>query len=322
MTPHVRTRALRAAPPFDFAHTCALLRSSGAMRGDHTLTDTSLTKALLVDDVPVAFRVGWSGTPEAPELAATLYAPQPITRAGEAAAHERIDFFLGLSDDLRPLYGLAQQDQEFLAVVHQLYGYHRLKLLSPFEAACWAVLTQHNHMSIAGAMRRALTRAFGRCMAVEGQEHWAFPGPLEIAAADPAYLHWLIKNERRAIYVQEVARAFMVADEPAMRTGDYQAAMAWLLSIPGIGPWSAGFVLNQGFGRTEGPLGIDSTLLRAAAEVYGSREVTTTEDVRRIAEDYGPHQTYWANYLRATSWLRRKAGGRLTEQRAKKRPST
>jgi len=69
-----------------------------------------------------------------------------------------------------------------------------------------------------------------------------------------------------------------------------------LLGLPGIGPWSATFVLIRGLGRME-HAPPDKELLRAATRVYG--HTGDEHELARLAAPYGPWQGYWAHYLRA-----------------------
>ena len=48
-------------------------------------------------------------------------------------------------------------DRPFAPVVRKLYGYHQVKFLTPFENACWAILTQRNPVPAAKEIKRALS---------------------------------------------------------------------------------------------------------------------------------------------------------------------
>ncbi len=137
-----QTGTIAATPPFDFAHTLAFLSDFPATAGEQEIDTQTLTKAVLIDDVPIAFTVRASGTSEEPGLAYTLHADTPLDPAHIGAARDRIGFFLGLTDDLRPFYAIGATDPAFAPVQAHLYGYHQTKFLTPFENACWAILTQ------------------------------------------------------------------------------------------------------------------------------------------------------------------------------------
>jgi DNA-3-methyladenine glycosylase II len=295
---HITSGALRPAPPFDFGQSLAFLGAFAPTRADQTLTDRSLTKAVSLDGQTIVFRVASSGVVATPRLAYTLSSDQPITPAIERAAADRIGFFLSLDDDLRPFYALGAADPAFAPILRRLYGYHQVKFLTPFENACWAVLTQRTPQPVARRLKTALIERAGRRLTVDGIVHWAFPEPADLAGMPDAALTTLLGNERQAGYLSAAARAFAGADERWLRAGPYDEVEAWLRAIPGIGPWSAAFILIRGLGRMERLAG-EPALLRAAARLYGLDEATADAAVARIAARYGEWQGYWAHYLRA-----------------------
>jgi DNA-3-methyladenine glycosylase II len=61
---------------------------------------------------------------------------------------------LSLGDDLRPFYAVAETDPAFAPLVQELYGYHQVKFLMPFENACWAILSQRNLISVSHNVKR------------------------------------------------------------------------------------------------------------------------------------------------------------------------
>lgn len=294
--------------PFDLAQTLRVLAVSTSVRDVlRAEPDGGLTGALGLGEQAIVYTLA----PEpAGELALTLTGALAWTDDAIRAAVAMVDHFLALTEDLTPFYALASQDAAFAPVVASFHGYHPTRFPSPFEAACWAILTQHNHMSIAGKMKRDLTHALGSAVTVGDDTYAVFPTAGQLAAASPELLLVTIKNEQRAMYLYGLAHAFRDADPRLLTDAPYAEAEAWLRTIPGIGPWSAQFTLLRGVGRTDGPVTVDAPLLRAMVEVYGHDLVTDTAQAKRLAESYRPHHAHWAHYLRVHSWLARKTRGR------------
>ena len=135
-------------PPFDFNKSLQFLGVFGPTKNEQTVSTHSLTKAISIDGQTVVFQLTSIGTTEKPGLAYTLFSENPITKAMENVVTERIAFFLSLKDDLQAFYLIGRNDHNFVPIIEQLYGYHQVKFLTPFENACWAVLTQRNPMKI------------------------------------------------------------------------------------------------------------------------------------------------------------------------------
>lgn len=284
MEPHTLAGELPATPPFDFAQA---------------LDGGALTAAVRVAGRTVAFHVRATGSVEAPRLAYTLHAAEPLTPAVEHAARDRIAFYLSLDDDLRPFYALGADDPPFAPIVRRLHGYPQVKFLTPFENACWAILAQRTPLVVARRLKDALTGRFGGALTVEGAVHRAFPEAAALAAADPDDLAAPLGNGRKAAYLASAAAAFAAEDEGWLRAAPYDEVESWLRRIDGIGAWSAAFVLLRGLGRVERiTLASERELLAAVSRIYGDGAPPTADEAGRLAARYGPRQGYWAHYLR------------------------
>jgi len=269
---------LSAHAPFDFARSlgflCAFAPTSGEQSTDHGV----LTKAFRVAGRTVIARI--TGTPSG------ICCEVDTTEALDAIA-DRIGFYLSLDDDLAPFYELGRRDPGFAPVIDRLTGYHQVKFPSPLENLVWAILIQRSPMPAAAKAKQALLDHFGQA---------AFPdlGQLTMLSRDD--LQTLIRNERKADRLHVALRRWAEVDEAFLRSGPYDEVREFLLGLPGIGPWSADFILIRGLGRME-RIAADKALVAAASRTYGRG--LTEHDVRTIADGYGPYQAYWGHYLRA-----------------------
>jgi len=298
---------VRVRPPFSLATTCEVVAAASPFRPDLRFGPGSLTRALAVGAVPVVVRVTDAGQTGRPALVYDLFAAVPWTPPMEDAATRGVSGFLGLEDDLAGFYHLAENDEALAPVVHRFFGYRPVRFPSAFEAATWAVLSQHNHWNVARKMKEALVAGLGSGLALEGADYWVFPPPAAVAKAGPDRLRWLLRNERRAISLLAVAAAFAHVDAAFLSDAPTAQVLAWLRGIHGIGPWSAAFILQRGVGRSDAPLLIDKSLVRAVLAVYGPHRMLRTDDVARLAERYGEHRGLWAHYVRVAVWIGRRA---------------
>jgi DNA-3-methyladenine glycosylase II len=290
---YTKSGVILAQPPFDFGSSLAFLGMFPAMQGEQTTSHYVLTKAVRVDGVPLVFGVRARGDSA---LACTLYAEQPITEALERAAKDRIAFFLSLNDDLRPFYALAEGDDLFAPVVQRLYGHHQVKFLTPFECACWAILSQRTPMNVAQSVKQHMSEALGSSLVVEGVTYHAFPDPAQILAADD--LPEVVANVRKVEYLRSAARAFEEPDESWLRDAPSDEVEAWLLRIKGIGAWSARFILIRGLGHMDRLSVGEDRMGEAVRKRYGA---LTEAQIAEIGARYGDYRGYWAYYLRAAS---------------------
>ncbi|THF66694.1 DNA-3-methyladenine glycosylase 2 family protein [Deinococcus sp. Arct2-2] len=295
---------LRPVSPFDFAQTLAFVSGFTPTSDEQKLEAQSLAKAVRIHRQTVGFDLHSVGTLDAPELRCYLFGNAPLNSEIKEAALKRVRFFLSLDEDLGPFYALAQQDVPFQRVLRQLYGYHQVKFLTPFENACWAVLTQRTPGDTARGMKRRLVDTYGGSVQIGNSVLWAFPEPADLAGASVAELRTLLKHPRKGESLAAVVQAFGQVEEEWLRQGPLSEVRAWLRGIYGFGEWSANFVLLRGLGRMEGAVLDDPDsvftreLMNAAAKVYGPMSF---EALSAHAHRYVVCQGYWAHYLRVAA---------------------
>lgn len=293
----VLTTHLPARPPFDFDRSMDFLTSFPTMTGEHGVAGRTITRAVREQGRLVAARLSAADPDEGPGLRCVLHADAPLSEQETAVIADRLSFSLGLDDDLAAFYKLAKDDKPFQPVLKRFHGYHQVKFPSPFELLCWAVLAQRIPMPVARSMKQNLVHACGNRVELDGTEYWAFPEADQLHRFSEAELGEMVPNQRKAGYLYALVRHWQQIDEEFLRSGPYDEVRERLLQIPGIGPWSASFVLIRGLGRME-HLSPDKEMLRAAARVYG-RELGEDE-FTELADRYGTWRGYWGHYLRVS----------------------
>lgn len=288
---------LTATQPFDFAQSLRFLGIFTPTQSEQYLGDQTLIKALRINGETIGAKL-WEkdGT-----LHYELTSKSDIDEVIHQKVYERLRFFLSLDDDLASFYVLADDDPHFQPILQKLYGYHQVKFMSPFENACWAILSQRTPMSQARNIKQRLIERFGDTITIDGNIYPAFPTPEDFGNIDEESLAAMIGNERKATYLASAIQAFRDVDEAFLRYGDYAEVEAFLQSIKGIGEWSASFILIRALGRIEHLKAPEKRLLSAAQKWYGVEAASTSKDVINIASHYGQWQCYWAHYVRAAS---------------------
>ncbi len=146
---------LPVTPVFDFSKSLEFMSNFAPMYDEQEVTETELTKAMMINGRCIAFRVQDAGSVEQPMVSCTLFSEEPLDEISRRKVIERIAFFLSLQDDLRPFYAIAEQDEDFAPVIQRWYGLRHVKFLTLCEIACWSVLVQHRAMPLARTMKAA-----------------------------------------------------------------------------------------------------------------------------------------------------------------------
>lgn len=290
---------LSVTQPFAFAQTLAFIRAFYARDYERVpahvqIQGEQLRRVVSVVDTPVLFEVE-----AADGLTLTLHA-EGLDDTLIAAATDRVRFYLGLDDELTAFY--VRADPAFESAVRKLYGYHMLKVLTPFEAACWALIQQRTPNGFAHKTMAKLGEHFGKRLTVGGVTYTAFPEARQMLHDPQARVLDATNNTRKTERLLHVIRAFATADETFLRQGPYGDVARWLGSIKGLGAWSVDFIMLRGLGRTERVPWSDTAMLAAISHSYTQGFEISTGAARELAERYGPYQGYWAHYLKTIAY--------------------
>ena len=186
-----------------------------------------------------------------PSLIAELRGPGgPSGRAIMTAARPVLERMLGLAVDLDGFYRIAAGDARLNWLALRFRGMRPPCFPTVFEAVVNAVACQQLSLDVGIHLLSRLARRFGP--AIPGPAtRYGFPEPDRLAAAEPAELRALGFSTAKARTIIAVAAQVTAGslDLEALRDADDGRAMSTLLGLPGIGRWSAEYVMLRGLAR-------------------------------------------------------------------------
>lgn len=293
-----RTVLLHPKPPFDFGLTAE--NQPYFRKGAADDADGGVYQRLLdLGDRLVLATARPAGDVEAPAVAVEL-AGDGLTAADVEQGRELMARLLGTEQDLTGFYGMAAGDPVMAGLVARFYGMHLPRAGSVFEALTQAVLGQQLAASVARVIRGLLIETYGARETFDGQEYYAFPRPAAIAGASIEELRRLKLSQRKAEYLQGMAR------EELARPGGLDAALGplsdeevvrELTALRGVGKWTAEWVLTRALGRDDAfPVG-DLALRRVAARLYFAGAALTDGELAELARRWMPYRSWATHYL-------------------------
>lgn len=196
---------------------------------------------------------------------------------------------------------VGKADQVIAGLQRRFPGLRPVLFATPFEALCWAVLSQRTRMSHAAHLRSKLVAALGPTVIMDGGQLTAFPGPEHVLAAAGELAGVVGLSAVKASRLQGLAERGERGDfEPRrLREMSDERARAWLEQSPGIGPWTSEFVLIRGVGRSDLLPRGEWRLLSAVQRYYNLAERPSFEELERLSRGWEGFRSWAAFLLRA-----------------------
>jgi DNA-3-methyladenine glycosylase II len=238
---------LRPRPPFRLALTVWALR-----RQAHNIIDRwdgeHYRRVLALDTGAVEINVRQIGLAQKPRLVVDLHSEWACESKVRVEVHRQLRRMLGLDVDLSSFYALAAHENELNTLVQRFIGMRPPRYPSLFEALANAVACQQISLNVGIAILNRLTECFGTAAG----EGYAFPRPHDLLRrADPLALRALgfsLTKARTLLHLAELCMSGVLETRVLARLSDAEAIKE-LTAVPGIGRWSAEYVLLRGLGR-------------------------------------------------------------------------
>lgn len=259
---HQRSFELIATGPFRLDLTAWALRRRPSNRVDRWHTDRwagSYSRTLLIDGEAATVVVtrhtsDHSSPPDATPLSVTVTMATAITDARGDAAASLLERLLGTDVDLTGFYELVREDSRLAPLAERFRGVHPPRFPTLFEALANAIANQQLSLEVGIELLNRLTDAHGAPgLGPNDMPSAAFPTAEAMAGVTTAELRELGFSTAKSGYLIGAAEAVASGE---LRTGELEAmdratATGALMSLRGIGRWSAEYVLLRGLGRLE-----------------------------------------------------------------------
>ena len=212
---------------------------------------------------------------------------------GSVEAVAEVSFLLGLPFDLDGFRAWATGDAVLAEILATLPGFRPTLAPNRFEALVSAITAQQVSLQSAAAIRRRFVDRYG-----ERHGHAsAFPGRERVASASVSGLRALGFSERKAEYVVGLARSDL--DLECLDALSDEEIVETLLSVRGLGRWTADWFLARALARAEAWPAGDLGVRKAVAAFYADAGPLSIQEVRTMGERFAPFQNLSAQHLLA-----------------------
>lgn len=212
---------------------------------------------------------------------------------------EYVTQWFDLYTDLKPFYAMANNDKLLGPLVEQFYGYRIVGQPDLFESLVWAVIGQQINLSFAYTLKQRFVESFGYREIAQNKTFYLFPKPEEVAKLNDADLLPLQFSKQKSKYVVEIAKTFVnqeVSKESIAKLS-FEEAKQKLMSIKGVGNWTANYALMKTFRYPNAFPLEDAGVHNAIKNLKRMKEKPTLDQVRRIFKKYKGWEAYATLYL-------------------------
>ena len=282
-------------PPFDFGQSAGIFATRRAL--PDIFEKGIYYRALHVENTLVLVLVSSEGTTQSPAIRFEVYPRLDKSKIRSLKATLRTMF--ASSPDFERFSLVARKDRLMRIISKELLGLRPIVPPTLFEALVIGITEQQISLDAALAIRSQLVLKYGESIQFNGRIFHTFPTPKALAKANWNGLRKVGLSKRKAEYIGELSRRLFSGklDIEKLRELDDSLAVDALMSIRGIGRWTAEYVLIRGMCRINSLPADDLGIQRAVSQAYFRGRRTTSEDVRRILRKFTPCSGIAAFYL-------------------------
>ena len=196
---------------------------------------------------------------------------------------------LGTDRDLRPFYRAVKAIPWLDAIATRMRGIKPPRYPTLWEAFVNAVMFQQVSIHAASAILRRVVETLSKPLEYQGRKIYPFFEPADFLRTRSAELRKAGVSESKELTLNAVADALtsgMLAesDLEAMSTND---ALARLMMLRGIGPWTAAVICLRGLGRLDVFPLEDSGVARSLADLSGEANASVAQILDVLGEQRG-----------------------------------
>jgi DNA-3-methyladenine glycosylase II len=204
-----------------------------------------------------------------------------------------------LDADLKPFYALVKDDKLLGPLVKEYFGYRIIGQPDLFESLVWAVIGQQINLQFAYTLKQRFVEQLGEKHTIGDKVYYLFPTPQVVSTLSDEHLLPLQFSRQKSKYVVLIAQAFLSGSISKEKLKDlpFQEAKEKLMSIKGVGNWTANYALMKTFRYPEAFPLEDAGVHNAIKNLRKMKTKPTLDQVKRIFKKYKGWEAYATLYL-------------------------
>jgi DNA-3-methyladenine glycosylase II len=235
------------------------------------------------------------GTVDSPLLRVSWQGP-----LREEGVRQLVARLLGSNEPVKPFYQKFAKDPVMRSLTEQFAGTRMPRTRSFFEALVTTILEQQVSMKAAATLRERLIQKWSSRKAFFAKKELpAFPHPEDIASCSVDDLCQIGMSRAKARSILQAAQMLQQGklDTHSLEKEDPQSLIAFLATFPGIGNWSARFIVTRWLGPPDVFACSDLGVRKALGQFYFNGKVPSPAESERFMECFSPWRRLAGFYL-------------------------
>lgn len=282
--------------PEDFSfEQCMVYLNRSDIECLHRIKDCDFYKLLKFEDINVVIKISMGSK----KLKVTFMEHIPPKWVRAQVAKYIWDMF-DLGTDLTSFYKLVENDSIIRLLIDKYKGLRIVKINDMFEAICWAIIGQQINLKFAYTLKKRLVECYGEKMIYDNELYFLFPTPKVISKLEVEDLKLLQFTTRKAEYIIGIAKLFQDGDikkEKLVLEKDYEKLRKRLISIRGVGNWTADYTIMKCFDINNAFPIADVGIHNALKGILGIDRKPTIEEIEKLSVNWKGWQAYATFYL-------------------------
>jgi DNA-3-methyladenine glycosylase II len=239
------------------------------------------------------------GSIDQPGLTVNLSSDEPLFETDCQSLRYKVSLVFNLDFDLKPFYTDIENDVTMNRIARRLYGLKSPTTPTVFESLVDSLVEQQISLRVANTIEKRITKKFGDKLKIEDILYYAYPTPEQLAAADVGQLRECGLSARKSEYIKNASKLIvdgkLALEELRNQTTD--KIIEELDSVRGIGTWTAEMTCVRGMGKLDAIPADDLGLRRTISHYYCNDRKITSQEARRISNNWGKWKGLASYYL-------------------------
>ena len=292
------TSWIKPSPPFSLELTANYQTSFQGEVGADVFENKTYRRLLEWDDRLFLLSVVERGSVESSNLEITVLG-ETIAQSDLSKACRITSHLLATDVDLGSFKKEVESDPLLANLSKKLNGLHPPRMPSVFEGLIFAISGQQISSNVTRRIRNALVQKLGPAMEYDGHLYHAFPAPQRLFDFGASALRDIRLSQRKAEYVLNIASEAIKGqlDLNILEGLSNEDLLERLDALPGVGRWTAEWVLLRTFGRLDVFPAGDLALRRILSKWYFQGCELSEDTAREFSERWSVSRTLVLTYL-------------------------